>query len=196
MDTEEILNIFRKSKTLLDGHFLLSSGLHSAQYLQCALVLQYPKMAERLCVPLADKFRGDNPNVVIAPAMGGILVSYEVARALGIKGIFTERVNKDMCLRRGFSLSREDRVLIVEDVITTGRSTKEVVDVVNSYGSLIVGVGCIIDRSQERIDFGVQLKSLLKIDIATFNPKECPLCENGVPVVKPGSRVGVGGSRK
>jgi len=188
MDGQEILKIFKDSKALLEGHFVLSSGLHSPKYLQCALLLQNPKMAEKLCTSLADKFRKENPSVIVAPALGGVIVSHEVARALGVRSIFTEREDGKMCLRRGFSLSSADRAVIVEDVITTGGSTKEVIDIVKEYGANIVGIGCIADRSKGKIDFGFRYENLIKIDIPTFNPAECPLCKQGLPLVKPGSR--------
>ena len=188
MTHDEILNIFKDTKAMLEGHFLLSSGLHSSQYLQCALVLQDPKIAEKLCSELASKFKDKKPTVVVAPALGGVIVSYETARALGVKGIFTERVDGKMILRRGFSLSKNDKVLIVEDVITTGLSTKEVIETVKSYGAQIIGVGSIVNRTKKKIDFGVDTKSLITLDIPTFKPEDCPLCRQGTPLVKPGSR--------
>jgi orotate phosphoribosyltransferase len=187
MKQSEILDIFKKTGAILEGHFVLSSGLHSPQYLQCALVLQNPQYAEKLCKALAEQF--NRPTVVVAPALGGVIVSYEVARVLGIKGIFTERENGKMILRRGFSLSKNDRVLVVEDVITTGLSTKEVIDVVKSCGAKVVGVGSIVNRAKEKIDFGVESKSLINLDIPTFKPEECPLCKRNIPLTKPGSRI-------
>jgi len=188
MDSENIVQIFKNTDALLEGHFLLSSGLHSFQYLQCALLLQHTNIAGELCKMLAEKFKARNPSIVIAPAIGGIIVAHEVARALDVRGIFTERVDGMMCLRRGFSLSREDRVLVVEDVITTGRSTKEVIDVVASYGAQVIGVGCIADRSDKNISFGAECRNILKINIPTYHPVECPLCKANIPLVKPGSR--------
>ncbi|MCK4462897.1 MAG: orotate phosphoribosyltransferase [Candidatus Omnitrophica bacterium] len=188
MTQEEALEIFKETGAMLEGHFLLSSGLHSPQYLQCALVLQQPRIAERLCSELASKFRNKKPTVVIAPAMGGIIVSYEVARALGAKSLFAERVNGKMSLRRGFTLNKTDKVLVCEDVITTGLSTKEVVDVVNAHGVNLVGVGCLVYRAKDKIDFGVETKSIVSIDIPAYEPEECPLCKKGLPLVKPGSR--------
>ena len=188
MTERQILKIFKKTGALLQGHFELSSGLHSSGYLQCALILQDPKIAGKLCSLLASKFKKDNPNIVVAPALGGVIVSYEVARALGVKGIFTERKEGKMCLRRGFSLSKSDRVLVVEDVVTTGKSTKEVLDVVKSYGAHIVGVGCIADRSNNQIKFDVKFKSLIQIDIPAFKADKCRLCKDGIPLLQPGSR--------
>jgi len=188
MTEQEILDIFKETNAFLAGHFKLSSGLHSRMYLQCARVLQYPKHAEKLCSALAEEFSADKPNVVIAPALGGVLVSYEVARALNVKSLFMERVDGKMTLRRGFELNKKDRVFIVEDVITTGLSTREVVEVVKSFGSILIGVGCLIDRSGGKADFGAPFKSLLKINIPTFKPETCPLCKDKIPITKPGSR--------
>lgn len=184
----DVLEIFEKTNAFLKGHFKLSSGLHSEGYLQCALVLQYPKYAKVLCKSLANRFMKQRPTVVVAPAIGGILVSYEVATALGCRSLFTERENGVMTFRRGFSLKKTDRVLVVEDVITTGGSTKEVIDAVRQKGAKVIGVGSLIDRSCNVMDFGVEFKSLLKLDVKTFKLEECPLCKKGIPVIKPGSR--------
>ncbi|MFH1478800.1 MAG: orotate phosphoribosyltransferase [Candidatus Omnitrophota bacterium] len=188
MEKGEILKIFEEKNALLSGHFKLSGGLHSKNYLQCALVLQYSDIAGLLCKKIADFFKKDNIDYVVAPAIGGIVVSYEVARALGVRSIFTERKDSKMTLRRGFSLTKDDRVLVVEDVITTGLSTKEVIDVVNSFGSKVVGVASIVDRSGKTIDFGVKSMSLLKLDIPVYQEENCPLCKEGLPITKPGSR--------
>ena len=188
MKEAEILNLFEKTGALLTGHFRLSSGLHSGNYFQCALVLQYPAYAEKLCVQLASYFKDDRPTVVVAPALGGVVVSYETARALGVKSLFTERVEGRMTLRRGFDLKERDRVLVVEDVITTGLSTGEVLETVRSSGAKVIGVGCVVDRSGKDIDFGVKSRSLVKLDFPTYNEKECPLCKKGVEIIKPGSR--------
>ena len=188
MTEKEILNIFTKTGAILQGHFKLSSGLHSPQYLQCALLLQRPQFSEKMCKALADKFKNEKPNIVIAPALGGVLVSYEVARAIGVKSLFAERVDGKMALRRNFSLNKKDKVLVVEDVITTGRSTREVIDVVKSFGSEIIGVGCLVDRSKEKVDFGARFETLLKMDVPTFQPESCPLCKQRIPITKPGSR--------
>jgi orotate phosphoribosyltransferase len=188
MSDRQILQIFKKTNAFLKGHFKLSSGLHSEGYLQCALVLQYPEYAKALCAELAKKFAAGKPTVIAAPAIGGILVSYEVAGALGCRSVFTERENDAMTLRRGFALSKPDRVLVVEDVVTTGGSTKEVIGVIRQSGAALLGVGAIVDRSCGDMDFGVEFRSLIKLDIKTFEPDKCPLCHKGVPVVKPGSR--------
>jgi len=189
MKEKEILEIFKKTGAFLQGHFNLSSGLHSAQYLQCARVLQHPEYTEKLCSILAEKFISAKPDTVIAPALGGILVSYEVARALKIKSVFMERVNGKMTLRRGFEIKKTDKILVVEDVITTGLSTREVIEAVRSFGSSIVGVGCLVDRSGGKADFGAPFKTLVTLDIPAFKPENCPLCKDKAPLTKPGSRL-------
>ncbi len=188
MNEKEILKIFETTQGLLKGHFKLSSGLHSSDYLQCACVLQYPEYAERLCKELVTPFKDDNVTCVVGPALGGVVVSYESAKALGVRSIFTERKDRNMVLRRGFEIKPDDRVLVVEDVITTGLSTKEVLDVVRSKCATIVGVASIVDRSGKNIDFGVKSSSLLKLDLPVFPQDKCPLCKKGVEIQKPGSR--------
>jgi orotate phosphoribosyltransferase len=169
-DFEEILNLFRQKGALLEGHFLLSSGLHSANYLQCALVLQQPDIATEVCFKLASQFRSEKVDFVIAPALGGIIVAHEVAKGLGVRALFAERV------------------LVVEDVVTTGGSTKETMRVVTEAGGVVAAVGSLIDRSGGTIDMGVPCKSLITLTIDAFQPKECPMCKKGIPFVKPGSR--------
>jgi orotate phosphoribosyltransferase len=188
MTEKEILAIFKKTEAILKGHFKLSSGLHSAEYLQCAKVLQHPQHAEKLCRALAEKFKNAKPNVIVAPALGGIIVSYEVGRALNTKSLFMERMEGKMTLRRGFMLDKNDKVLVVEDVVTTGLSTAEVVGAVKACGSALVGVGSLVDRSKGTLDFGAPFESLVKIDIPTFQPDTCPLCKSEIPITKPGSR--------
>jgi orotate phosphoribosyltransferase len=188
LEQHDVLRLFEKHNALLSGHFKLSSGLHSAKYLQCALVLQHPPLAEKLAKALAAKFSGDSIGVVVGPALGGVTFAYEVARVLGARGIFTERVDGAMALRRGFSVNKGERVLVVEDVITTGGSTKEVIEVVKTLGGKLAGVGCIIDRSDAPVDFGARKEHLAKIKVETFAPEDCALCRSGEPVVKPGSR--------
>jgi len=188
MKKEEILKVFEDTGAILEGHFVLSSGLHSPKYLQCALLLERPDIAEKLCQELASKFRDKKPDVVVAPAIGGVVVSYEVARALGVRSLFTERVDGKMTLRRGFKLGKDEKVLLVEDVITTGLSTKEVLEVVNAHGARPIAVGSIVNRAKEKIDFGCEAKSLIDIDIPVFKNEECPLCKKNIPITKPGSR--------
>lgn len=188
MKKKKVLNIFKKTGAFLNGHFKLSSGLHSRHYLQCAKVLQHPKHTEVLCKELAKKFPRKKINTVIAPALGGVVVSYAVGKSLGVKSLFTERVEGKMTLRRGFELTKKDNVLVVEDVVTTGLSTKEVIKVVKSYGAKVIGVGCVVDRSKRKINFGAPFKSIIKIDVPAFDPKKCPLCKEKIPIKKPGSR--------
>lgn len=188
MEQDKILKLFKKHKALLAGHFRLSSGLHSENYLQCALILQYPKLAAKFAKEIAMKFSGENIDLVIGPALGGITLAYEVARAMGVRGIFTERQDAKMVLRRGFSIAAGEKALVVEDVITTGGSTKEVIEVVRASGGIISGVASIMDRSGEPVDFGTRFEPLARITIKTFKEEDCPLCKKGIPVAKPGSR--------
>lgn len=188
MTTNEIVRLFETHGALLTGHFKLSSGLHSEKYLQCALVLQHPDVAEKLSKELAKKFSKDKIDVVVGPALGGITLAYEVARAIGVRGLFTERQEGFMVLRRGFSIEKDESVLVVEDVVTTGGSTKEVIKVVRSLGGKVIGVGSIVDRSSEVIDFGVPFQSLAKVKVDTFEEKNCALCKNNIPVTRLGSR--------
>lgn len=188
MTEKDVLDIFNKNNALLTGHFKLSSGLHSKNYLQCALILQYPDIAGALAKEIAKKFSKEKIGVVIGPALGGITLAYEIARALKVRGLFTERQDGVMVLRRGFAISPGEKALVAEDVITTGGSTKEVIDVVKSSGGTVVGVASIIDRSSEKIDFGVPFTALAKIKVETYKEEECPLCKAGIPVTKPGSR--------
>ncbi len=181
----DVLKIFEDSNALLNGHFLLSSGLHSDRYLQCALVLQHAGIASRLCGEIAEKFRDDAVDVVVSPAIGGIVVGQEVARALKCRAIFCEKENGKMVLRRGFSVEKGSRAIVVEDVITTGGSIMRVADTVRNEGADVIGYGCIVDRSGEEQDF--ELKSLLKIHVKTYKPQECPMCAKGVAFRKPGS---------
>ncbi len=192
MNDEQVLQIFEENDALLRGHYLLSSGLHSPRYLQCALVLQHPETAGRLCAALAEKIRNDprigRVDLVIAPALGGIIVAHEVARALGVRALFTERQNNEMTLRRGFRLAPEERALVVEDVVTTGGSTREVMEVVTRLGAVPVGAGSLIDRSGGAVDLGIPRHALAVLEVPTYPPDDCPLCRDGSQAVKPGSR--------
>ena len=185
---DQYLNLFRKSKALLDGHFLLTSGKHSAQYMQCAQVLQYPDRASILAEGLAASFYDQEIQTVIGPATGGILVAHEVAKALGARALFTERENGIMRLRRGFTLSPGERVLVVEDVITTGGSVREVLAVVRELEAIPVGVGILVDRTGGTVDFELPMASLIQLHIQAYEASECPLCAKGIPAIKPGSR--------
>lgn len=186
---DEAKGILESSGALLSGHFLLTSGRHSGQYVQCAQVLKYPRHCETLGRAIAAAFAGEDIDLVIGPALGGVIIAYEVARALDTQCLFTERENAKMTLRRGFRVTPGDRVLVVEDVVTTGGSVMEVMDVVRECGGEVAGVGVIVDRSGGKVDFGVRKYALLTLDIATYTPEECPLCMAGeVPPLKPGSR--------
>lgn len=188
MTNEQMLKIFKKTGSFLRGHFALSSGLHSGHYLQCALFLQYPRYASMLCKELARRFIADEPTVVVGPSMGGVIVSYEMARHLKVRSLFTEREQDRVTLRRCFTVSPDERALIVEDVITTGGTAKEVVDLLKSLGCEIVGIGAIIDRRKQRQDFGIRIESLIKLEMEDFPQGDCPLCKENVPITKPGSR--------
>jgi orotate phosphoribosyltransferase len=188
MTSEQVLDIYKKTGALLTGHFLLSSGLHSEQYLQSALVLQQPDIATKLCLALAEHFRNSNIEVVIAPALGGVYVSHETARALGVRALFAERMNGELSLRRGFAIKPGERVLVVEDVITTGKSTKETIEVVKEAGGVVIAAGSLVDRSGGKADLGVPYKSLVTLDVPTYTPEACPLCKAGSTPIKPGSR--------
>ncbi|MCO1601200.1 orotate phosphoribosyltransferase [Desulfosporosinus nitroreducens] len=185
---DEYLDIFRKSEALLEGHFLLTSGKHSSQYMQCAQVLQYPDRAAILAEGLASQFRDMDVQTVIGPATGGILVAHEVAKALGVRSLFTERENGIMRLRRGFTISPGERVLVVEDVITTGGSVREVLTVVQEFGATALGVGVLVDRSGGKVDFGLPQSSIIQLSIQAYEAQDCPLCAQGIPAIKPGSR--------
>lgn len=188
LTNKEIEAIFLESEALLNGHFHLTSGRHSGQYMQCAKVLQYPDLTETLCKDLAGRFQGKKINVVVGPAMGGIIVAYEMARQLKAKAIFAERVNEKLELRRGFSIKPEDNVLIVEDVITTGGSVKELIDLVKKTGAAITGAALLVDRSAGKVDLGVRTESLLSMEVVSYDKEQCPLCKENIPVDKPGSR--------
>ena len=189
MNENELLKIFKKENAYLTGHFLLSSGLHSPNYVQCALVLQKPWVAEKLCKELAKTLKKHRFDAVIGPALGGVLVSYEMGRALKVRSLFAERVDGSFMLRRGFSLRRNERVLVVEDVVTTGKSIYEVIDLVEQKGARVEAVASLVDRSDGVAIFAQDFYSLLKINIKTYRPEVCPLCrERKVPLLKPGSR--------
>ncbi len=185
---DQILDIFRESGALLEGHFILTSGLHSASYFQCARVFQYPDHAESLCRDLANRFKNQKIDTVVSPAVGGIVTGYETARILGVRSIFTERVDGHMTLRRGFTVSSGERVLVVEDVTTTGGSVEEVIQVMQRHDVVVAGVGAVVDRSGGIIDFGVPYEALLEMKVETFLPDACPMCDKGSQAVKPGSR--------
>lgn len=181
-----IIEFLEKTGSIRTGHFELSSGFHSNQYFQCAKLLQYPDIAEQVGHQLAQLF--DNKiDAVIGPALGGIIIAYETARALGKKNIFVERKDGNMSLRRGFEISEGEKVIIIEDVITTAKSVKETIEVINKFGAEIVGYGCIVDRSQGKT--GLDIKSLIQMTPEIYSPSDCPLCKQGSKPEKPGSRV-------
>lgn len=191
---DSVLELFHQTGAYLRGHFRLTSGLHSPEYLQCALVLQYPAHAERLGRDLAaalTSFLGSQPRpaLVASPALGGIVIGHEVARALGARFVFTERDSSGkMVLRRGFSVEPGERAVVVEDVVTTGGSTREVVEALQAGGAVVLAAGSIIDRSGGHAEVGVPRLALVTLSVATYPPDHCPLCSQGLPVVKPGSR--------
>jgi orotate phosphoribosyltransferase len=188
MTATEVLELFRACKALLEGHFLLSSGRHSDRYLQCALVLQHPWYAEQLAQAMAAQWRGAPVDLVVGPALGGIVIAHEVARCLGVRGIFAEREDGRMALRRGFSVAPGERVLIVENVITTGGSAVEVAELLQAHGATPVGIGTLVDRSGGAADLPVPMHALLEMEVVSYAPDACPLCADNVPLVKPGSR--------
>src|SRR6476659_8177226 len=188
MTRDELLDLYRRSGALLEGHFRLTSGLHSPGYLQCALVLQHPQHAEALGRALAERTREWRATVVLSPALGGVVIGHEVARALGVRAIFAERQDGALTLRRGFALDPGEKVLVVEDVVTTGGSTRETMDVARAAGAVVVGACAIVDRSGGKQGLDVPFHALLPMDVKTYQPAACPLCQQGIPVVKPGSR--------
>jgi orotate phosphoribosyltransferase len=197
MTRDELLDLYRRSGALLEGHFRLTSGLHSPGYLQSALVLQHPQHAEMLGRAIADRTRDLRPTVVLSPALGGVVIGQEVGRALGVRAIFAERQDGALTLRRGFVIGENDRVLVVEDVLTTGGSTRETIQLARASGGHVVGAASIVDRRPSARDaarparveeLGVPFVSLLTIDLPTCEPDKCPQCAQGLPVIKPGSR--------
>ncbi|MBI4341609.1 MAG: orotate phosphoribosyltransferase [Candidatus Omnitrophica bacterium] len=188
MTKERLLEMFRKSNALRRGHFELSSGLHSGHYFQCAQVLQYPKQAGVICKELARRFRASKPTVVIGPSIGGIIVAHETARQLNVRSLYAERVDAEMALRRGFQLGKKDRVVVVEDAVTTGESARKVIELVEACGAKVLGVGTVVDRSGGRVTFpGHRFVKLFSLAFEAFRPSDCPLCSEHVPLVHPGS---------
>lgn len=188
LPADTLLDLLRQTGAYLKGHFRLTSGLHSAEYLQCALVLSHPANAE-LCGRALAEMMPAGVDVVVSPAMGGLIIGHEVARALGVRHIFTERgPNREMTLRRGFRINPGERAIVIEDVITTGVSSREVVDLLRAAGADVVGAGSVVDRSGGKADLGVARSALLTLNVEAWDPSVCPLCAQGQPVVKPGSR--------
>lgn len=185
---DEILKLFKESGALLSGHFQLTSGLHSATYFQCARVLQYPEYCQLLSEKIVHHFQDKPIDLVISPAIGGIVVGQEVGRQLDVRTIFSERKDSRMQLRRGFTIKPGEHVLVCEDVVTTGGSVQEVIDLVKENNARVIGVGFIVDRSNRNADFSVDQFATVHLDVETFPPEACPLCAEGKPVEKPGSR--------
>jgi orotate phosphoribosyltransferase len=189
MNSDQILEQFRSSDALLDGHFILSSGLHSPQYLQCALALQYPPDAAKFARAIAERLAAEEFDTVASPAIGGLVIGYETAKALNVRFIWTERQDGIMTLRRGFSVKENERILVVEDVITTGGSTRECIEALEKLGAKITAAASIIDRSNGKADVGVMRIALAVLDVPVYKPEDCPMCHRGVEAVKPGSRI-------
>lgn len=181
-----VIEQLKESEALLEGHFLLSSGRHSNRYCQCAKLLQYPDRAAKVIAVVVEKLKNVEVDIVVGPAMGGIIVAYELGRQLGVPAIFTERENGQMALRRGFEIHKGQKVLITEDVVTTGKSSLETIDVLKGYGAEIVGIACLVNRSTSSIEY--PLFDAVKLDIESWDPADCQLCKEEIPVVKPGSR--------
>lgn len=190
MDKQEILRIFEATGAIQNGHFELTSGLHSPTYFQCALALQYPQYLQSFCHEIVEFYREEEEviNVVAAPAIGGIVVAQEVGRQFGVRSIFAERENGKMTLRRGFAIEPRENVLVVEDVITTGGSVSEVIELAEEAGGFVVGVGCVVDRSGGIPNVEVPITSVHKAKLLTYPPEKCPLCMQNKPLLKPGSR--------
>ncbi len=186
---DNVIKLLKDANVLLEGHFLLTSGRHSNKYLQCSKIFQDPRLSEDFCSRLAGIFKDSNIDAVIGPAIGAIIISYETGRQLGVKNIFAERdADGNMCLRRGFEIKKGERFLVVEDVITTGGSVREVIDVVKDAGGVVAGIGSIVDRTGGKINFGLPYKSVISLEVASYTQNECPLCKSGIPIEKPGSR--------
>jgi len=188
VNKKEILNILVKVGAVMEGHFLLTSGMHSDKYIQCAKLMQYPQYTEAFSKAIAQQFDGNKVDIVMGPAIGGIILSYEVARQIGARSIFAERENGKMQLRRGFTIEKGEKILIVEDVVTTGGSVKECLSIAEQQGGIVIGISSIIDRSPSPPSFSSIFKPLIRLNLNIYSPEECPLCKKGVKLQKPGSR--------
>lgn len=186
MNEQDVMKLLEETEAVLHGHFLLTSGLHSPMYVEKFNVLQHPKYTETLCRELAARYINDGVQLVVGPMTGGILLAHEVGKQLGTRAIFTERENGRMTLKRGFHIEPGTRVLVVEDIVTTGGSVAEVLDVVRECGGIPVGIGLLVDRSGGKVDFGLRTEALLHLEVAAFKPEECPLCKENVPFTKRG----------
>ncbi len=189
MTREEIMSIFKETGVMLEGHFQLTSGRHSDHYMQCAQLFQYPKYSKLMCGELANAFRGEKIDLVAGPAVGGIIIAYQTAEILGVRNVFAERQDGKMTFRRGFGIRPGENVLVCEDVVTTGTSVREVVELILEAGGNVVGVGSIVDRSNGKVDFGVPFKAVLTMEVVSWDGDDCPLCKAGSTAVKPGSRL-------
>ncbi|AGK96555.1 orotate phosphoribosyltransferase [Clostridium pasteurianum] len=185
---DKVIEILRESEALLEGHFLLSSGRHSEKYCQCAKLLQHPDKAEKVISVIVDKIKDVDFDIIVGPAMGGVLVSYELARQTGKPGIFAERVDGKMTIKRGFEVKKGDKVIISEDVVTTGKSSFEVVEILRKLGAEVVALCCIVDRRAKDVKTELPIYSAIKLEIESYEKESCPLCAKGIPYVKPGSR--------
>jgi len=183
-----IIEMFREVEAILDGHFLLSSGKHSNRYIQCAKLLQYPDKAEKVINIVANKVKELEVDVVVGPAMGGIIVAYELGRQLGKSAIFTERENGKMKLRRGFEIKKGQKILISEDVVTTGKSSVETIQTIKEYGGEVIGIACLVDRRNSEVDLKYPIYSAIELEVENYDIKDCPLCQKGILCEKPGSR--------
>lgn len=188
LSKEQIIEVFKEKEVMLEGHFLLTSGRHSDKYMQCAKLFQYADVSEIICEQLAEQFKDMQIDLVVGPAIGGIIMAYEMGRKLGVKNIFAERENGQMAFRRGFEVPEGTNVLVVEDVVTTGGSVKEVIALLKSMGANVIGVGSVVDRSNGKVDFGVPYKAVLCMEVVSYEAEDCPLCKQGIPAIKPGSR--------
>ncbi len=187
MTENEIISLFEETGVILTGHFRLTSGRHSDRFLQCSQVLQHPAATEALCKQLASKFADDKIDVVAGPAMGGIILAYEVSRALGARAIYAEREDGQMVLRRGFHVGPNENVLLVEDAVSTGGSVNQVAEVIAACGARIVGIGALVDRTGGKVSFGVPFRPLISMEIKSYSPAECPMCQQGIPLYLPKS---------
>ncbi len=188
MTEKDVIETFERDGAILKGHFLLTSGRHSDVYFEKFQVLQHPDDVQALCSELAERFKGESVELVIGPTTGGVLIAYEVAKGLGTRFIFAESEEGKRVLKRGFRIDEGQKTLIVDDVLTTGRSIREVIGIVEEHRGEIVGIGCLVDRSGGKVDFGYRLEALLTVEAVSHDPTECPLCKEGIEVVKPGSR--------
>lgn len=188
MSKEELIDTFKEAGALLEGHFLLRSGLHSNRFFQAALVMQYPGIAEKICAQLAEKFRDRGIQAVISPAVGGLIVGQEIARALNVRAIFADKENDELVLKRGFKIEKGEKILVAEDVVTRGGRVQQTVELARKLGADVAGIAVIVDRSSGKASFDVPLESLMELELATYQPENCPLCKSGTPLVKPGSK--------